>query len=315
MTRRILSIDGGGVKGVFPAAVLTQIEKTIGQPIAGYFDLIAGTSTGALIALALGLGFTSEAILNFYMTKSGEIFVPGLRATLLRTIRAKHESGQLRRALESQFGDRLLGESSTRLVIPSLSLETGEVYIYKTAHHPRLMTDYREKVVEVALATCAAPTLLPAHRAPSGVALIDGGMWANNPTGVAVVEAIGLLRWPAEDVHVLSLGCTSETLNLGSDSLNRGLLYWGPRVVSVFLAAQSKGSMGTAYTLLGGHERVQRISPTTASGRFAVDRVSDLDALKGLGFEIARTWIPRLQSAGFFDSRAEPFEPEYKITQ
>src|SRR5206468_3108582 len=114
-----------------------------------------------------------------------------------------YTSEPLRAALEEKFGDRRLGESRSRLVIPSVNLETGEVYIYKTAHHPRFERDYRERVVDVGLATAAAPTYFPTHRSAAGLPLIDGGMWANNPTGLATVEAIGVLGWERTSLRVL----------------------------------------------------------------------------------------------------------------
>src|SRR5437867_798455 len=128
--KRILSIDGGGIKGVLPAAFLAAIEETIGRPIAEYFDLIAGTSTGGIIALGLGLGMSAGDIMHFYEELGPTVF-GGNR--LWRTVRraglSAYTSAPLRVALEAKFGDRRLGESLNRLVIPSVNLETGEVYI------------------------------------------------------------------------------------------------------------------------------------------------------------------------------------------
>src|SRR5262249_14743007 len=137
-----------------------------------------------------------------------------LLATARWLTRGKYRPDALKEALTAQFGTRKLGESKTRLVIPSLNLETGEVHIYKTSHHPRLELDYRESAVDVAMATAAAPTYFPVHRAATGLGLIDGGTWANNPTGVAAVEAISILGWPAEDLRILSLGCTRRPLDV-----------------------------------------------------------------------------------------------------
>src|SRR2546423_1043044 len=74
--------------------------------------------------------------------------------------------------------------------------------------------NYKHKVVEVALSTAAAPSYFPAHRLSSGTPLVDGGVWANNPVGVAAVEAIGVLGWPADELRILSIGCTSAPLNV-----------------------------------------------------------------------------------------------------
>ncbi len=182
--KRILSIDGGGIKGVFPASFLTEIEKQTGRNIADYFDLIVGTSTGGIIALGLGMGFSAANILDFYEKNCDAIFSGNRFLKCLRHLYlSKYSSEPLKNALEKTFGNRKLGESSKRLVIPSLCLENGEVHIFKTAHNQRFMYDYKERVVDVALATAAAPTYFPTHRLAAGTPLVDGGMWVNNPVG------------------------------------------------------------------------------------------------------------------------------------
>lgn len=139
--RRILCIDGGGIKGVFPASFLATVEDTIGKPASKFFDLIVGTSTGGIIALGLGLGLSAQQILAFYEESGPNIFDGngGLRC-FRWLIRSKYEPAALRTALHNVFRERLLGESKTRLVIPSFNIETGEAHVWKTAHHPRLGT-------------------------------------------------------------------------------------------------------------------------------------------------------------------------------
>ena len=116
----------------------------------------------------------------------------------------KHSSEPLRRALEKVLGRRKLGESRTRLVIPAWHPLLERVYIYKTAHHPRLETDYKQLAIDAAMATAAAPTFLAPHMTESAIELIDGGVWANNPIGVAAIEAIGMLGWPGDKLKILS---------------------------------------------------------------------------------------------------------------
>ena len=204
--RKILAIDGGGVQGVLPAALLAEVEDAIGRPVVEYFDLIVGTSTGGIVALGLGLGLSAEKILKLYEELGPYVF-GGNR--LVRSLQhwgfAKYQPKNLKATLAKWFGDQRLGESSVRLVVPSTNLETGEVYIFKTAHVARFERDYKVPVVDVAMATAAAPTYFPTYWLTSGVPLVDGGAWANNPTGLAVVEAIGVLGWPREEICVLSL--------------------------------------------------------------------------------------------------------------
>ncbi|RUP06109.1 MAG: patatin [Mycobacterium sp.] len=308
-TRRILSIDGGGVKGVFPAAFLADVEEKLDRPIVDHFDLIVGTSTGGIIALGLGMGLSAKEILSFYQQRGPEIFRGNRAIGLLRWLgAAKYDPAPLKAALVEVFGDRRLGDSKTRLVIPSLDLETGQVHVKKTAHHPRFERDYTERVVDVALATAAAPTYFPTHRSEAGIPLIDGGMWANNPMGTAAVEALGVLDWAKGDVCLLGVGCTESPLSIAAHRRSRlGLNYWATRLVDVIMAGQSSASLGTAQLLLG-HENVYRVSPVVGSDRFKLDRAKDIESLRALGAAEARTQLPLIREK-FFSGPAEPFEP------
>ncbi|MDD5463618.1 MAG: CBASS cGAMP-activated phospholipase [Candidatus Moranbacteria bacterium] len=312
MTKKILSIDGGGIKGVFPASFLSVIEETTGKKISEYFDLIVGTSTGGIIALGLGMGFSAKELLEFYEEMGPKVFKGNKLTRFLRSIGiSKYDDRALRKALEMKFADRKLGESKNRLVIPSLNIENGEVHVYKTAHHQRFQRDYNVKVVEVALATTAAPTFFPTHKSASGVPLVDGGLWANNPMGLAVVEAIGVLDWPRDELKILSIGCTSEPLSVKwARKFSMGKAYWGFKVVDVFMSAQSSASLGTAQ-LLAGHKNVIRISPIVAKGKFGLDITEGINSLKGLGDTEARKALPEIES--FFIDKAEPFNPIYPL--
>lgn len=313
--RRILTIDGGGIKGVFPASLLASVEDTIGDKISNYFDLIVGTSTGGIIALALGIGLPAQEILEFYETLGIEVFKGNKLINAIKQIGlSKYRQKPLKVALESKFGNRKLGESKKRLVIPSVNLENGEVYIYKTSHHPRLQRDYKQTIVEVALATSAAPSYFPTQVNSSGTPLVDGGLFANNPMGLAVVEAIGMLNWDRSSLRILSLGCTKEPLNItrGRKS-SLGFGYWGPKIVNVFMAAQSSVSLGTAQ-LLAGHDNIIRIDPVMPINRFGIDTIQEIQSLKGLGDSEARKALPKLRETFFNGQKVEDFEPYCKLS-
>lgn len=308
MPKKILSIDGGGIKGVFPASFLSSIEEVIGGRVADYFDLIVGTSTGGIIALGLGLGFSAKEILGFYEKHGPSIFRGNRFFKILRhAALAKYDNVALTKALEETFGEKKLGESSVRLVVPSFNLDTGEVHLYKTCHHEKFDRDYSERAVDVALATSAAPTFFPTHRTSSGIPLIDGGVWANNPIGTAVVEAIGVLDWDKNNIEVLSLGCTTEALDVRAGRRRSlGWAYWGPKLADVFIASQSSASLGTAAVIIG-HEKIHRISPHAANGKFGIDVIKEINFLKGLGVSEARKQLPNLRS--LFSEKAEQFTP------
>src|SRR5580765_1488551 len=122
---RILSIDGGGIKGVFPAAFLAAIEENLPHPISQYFDLITGTSTGGIIALGLGFGLSASQLLEFYI-KRGPMIFPKERRRLWRRwtldwFGSRYQSTALRSALTDVFGSAKLGQVKARVLIPSMN--------------------------------------------------------------------------------------------------------------------------------------------------------------------------------------------------
>jgi patatin-like phospholipase/acyl hydrolase len=326
--KRILSIDGGGIKGVMPAAFLATLEEVTGKRIVDHFDLIAGTSTGGIIALGLGLGLSATNLLSFYEKKGPGIFSqePMVGASLVRRalrhlrhkaqnarrlILPKYRPAALHAALEEAFGDQTLGESQTRLVIPAFDRQRCSVHIFKTPHHERLLTDWKQRAVDVALATAAAPTYLPSHRLANGISLLDGGVWANNPVGVAVVEAIGILGWDPRSLHVLSLGCTEAPSAPAEQSGMAGLVR---RMADLFLLGQSHGAMGTAKLLMGAADAGQRLfrfQHIARPGEFGLDAVEQIPVLKGIGAAMAREALPRV-IASFLNDPREPFVPQYR---
>ncbi len=311
--KRILSIDSGGIKGTFPASFLATVEEAVGHPVADYFDLITGTSTGGIIALGLGLGRTASEVMRFYDELGPSVFSgSGIVKFIRKWIFAKYDPSPLRTALEKQLGDNKLGESRKRLIIPSLNLETGEVHIFKTSHHPHLEIDYTVRAVDVALATAAAPTYFPSHVLGAGVPLVDGGVWANNPMAVAVVEAIGLLGWPREDIRILSLGCTSTPFNVDwARRWSLGNLYWANKVVDVFMSGQASAALGMAQHIIG-KGNICRINPVAPEGRYTLDGVQAMRWLKGLGETEARKWLPEVR-AKFLQEPADEFTPSHEL--
>ena len=313
--RRILAIDGGGIKGVFPAAFLVELEDQLGEPIAGYFDLIAGTSTGGIIALGLGLGMTAKDILELYEKNGSRIF-PHSRGFALRGIfGAKYAKAALSEVLIEAFGQQRLGESRTRLVIPSLNLATERVHIYKTSHHVGIINDYKVPAVEVALATVAAPTYFPVHLSPEGVPFVDGSVWARNPMGLAVIEAIGIIGWPRESLRLLSLGCTATHMDVSWTSWKKhtslGSAFWAARLADVFMKAQSSSAVVTAHALIGG-ENVFRIDPDMSQHRFTLDGVQHMPLLRRLGQGEASKALPTLAPI-FFQEKAALFVPSHRL--
>lgn len=324
--KRILALDGGGIKGAFAAGFLEAIEECTGKRIAEHFDLIAGTSTGGIIALGLALGMSAKEIAQFYVNDGPRIFgqqnaldepgwlsrtgsrVRAMFRTKMQLMAPKYDASQLAKALERAFASKRLGDSSVRLVIPAYQADKEDVYVFKTRHHPRFQMDWKESAVNVALATAAAPTYFRAHPMPSGAPLIDGGVWANNPAGLAAVEARGVLGWRDDDLFILRLGCTEEALDIPVASGYAGLLL---KSTALFMQGQSRGADGTAMLLSGHRDHEPRYflcQHKVPVGKFSLDSTGMVQRLRGLGATYAREKIPLLEKH-FLNDKAEPFVP------
>jgi patatin-like phospholipase/acyl hydrolase len=320
--RRILSIDGGGIMGTQPASFLAALEEDLDHPIGDYFNLIAGTSTGGILAIGLAMGIPARELLDLYVRRGPHIFgqsggmLENLAGDLWRRLKhvvaPKHDAQLLRKELVTVLGDRRIGDARRRLLVPAWDADHRGVYIYKTAHHPRLKTDYKRHAVDAAMATAAAPTYYRRHRTVDDVGLLDGGVWANNPIALAVVEATTLLGWPADSLRVLSLGCVNEVYMLG-EALGLGGLAFD--VTRLFMDGQSHGALGMAK-LITGHqyerEAIFRCCPDVPKGFFKLDDTRKITQLKGMGASSARKERSRLEPV-FFSEPAEPFEPIYKL--
>jgi uncharacterized protein len=306
---KILSIDGGGLKGVFPASLLAGVERALGlKSAAEYFDLIAGTSVGGILALGLGLGISASELESFLVALGSGVFPPSRPATLRLLLGlTRYNPTPLREALEQIFQRKTLADSKVRLLIPSFDACKPDIHIFKTAHSKRLMMDYRLEAVEVAMATAAAPTYFPAYDSSKHVVLVDGGVWANNPVALAVVEAITLLQHSPDDVDVLSIGCTEETVDFRQSW--HGGAFWLRRGLFAAMHGQSQSALGIARHLTGrdrGADRVLRINPAVAAKRFNLDGAKRIRELQGLGYSEARNVLPYVRDR-FFAERCEPF--------
>ena len=310
---QILSLDGGGLKGIFTASFLSAIEETTRKNIVDYFDLIAGTSTGGIIALALGLGFRPEEILSFYKERGNDIFPAqsfcGRVPLNIKTwFRRKYSSKPLQCALRDYFGNRRLCESTKRLIIPSYDSVRGAVYIYKTPHHEKLRTDYKELVQDVALATTSAPTYFQSFITDAGVRLIDGGIWANNPSMVALAEALGYLARPQGTIAILSIGTTRQTLTSMKSHIAGGIWAWRRKALEFMMSGQSRAAENQCFHILSD-DRFLRINPTVG-GDYALDKMSE--ELEGIGKTEARNRVDEVNNI-FLQHKAKPYLPIYKL--
>lgn len=244
----LLTIDGGGIRGLLPARVLQDIEQRLRgagdtATLARHFDLIAGTSTGALIALGTALAgrngterYTASDIVELYLRRGKEIFPHALGATVHTAVQAfhnKYAAAGLEGLLHEVFGNAPLSSATTNLLITSFDTEAMRPHCMK--HRPthggqEAAFDYYMR--DAARASTAAPTYFPPARiSPIGspeikFSLIDGGVFANNPSGLAYVETTKI--FPEErDFLILSLGTGNEHHGYGYHEIHSwGYVEW-----------------------------------------------------------------------------------------
>lgn len=268
---RILSLDGGGIRGIFPAAFLAGLERTYtrGDSIGAYFDLIAGTSTGGILALGLGAGFSAAELCELYARRGGEVFPPfpenplGRLKAWFRDARQyahyTYDAEALRNLLADALGDRLFGDSQRRLCIPAFEGRHSEVYLFKTPHHPDYQTDRHERMIDVALATAAAPTYFRPLEHNQYV-LVDGGVWANNPVMLAVIEALTCFEVTRDQIDVLSVGCGDDPYIVSSRQIAKGGIWHWRKIMHAAMRLQSAAATNQSRLLLGP-PAVKRVDP------------------------------------------------------
>lgn len=265
---RILALDGGGLRGTFTAAVLAKWDDMLksggGNEIVRHFDMVAGTSTGAILAIGLGLGLTPLAILNFYRNQGPKIFPKDRR--LRHWLKSKHESATLRSTLEAVFGNKRLRDSCCRLVLPTVRAIHGEAEAIVTAHSPDRTGFSAISAVDAALASSAAPTYFDEAVVESPIALetyLDGGIWANNPVLPALAEAVRHLKIPLDRIDVLSVGTMGSEVDF-TDALGKGKAGWAPASADLFFTAQehAAATLADSFLSLARHLRVNQHTPS-----------------------------------------------------
>lgn len=324
-TFRILALDGGGYKGLYTAGVLHEIEK-FNKPIAEHFDLITGTSVGGLIALAIAAGRTSGEIKNFFLDRGEEIFPRGSwTQRQLRTIsrwvgRGKYVDVGLRTALESILGSSRLRDANSYLCIPTLNLPTLSPFVFKTDHDHTLTRDSDALMSDVARATSAAPTYLPVAEIDAfpGHQFADGGLWANNPSLVGLVEAFRFFVGPGkayDRIRLLSIG-TVDDVKPRSITRPTGLsiLTGGEEILIATLTAQERAVTYQVNflkdTFCAPVEYIRIPSPSISPDHLpdiGLDVVTETSkkTLLMYGSRAGQEWNRKPEISAFFDVPAE----------
>lgn len=209
----VLSIDGGGIRGIVPALVLAELEKRLEKPVAGLFDLLCGTSTGGILALGLvkdaGNGlpqYSAADLVKIYQDRGREIFQRSFWrgvSSVGSMLDEKYSAKGLEKVLEEYFENEPMGSALTNVMVTAYDIQNREPVFMKSWHDKFRSLEMRF----AGRATSAAPTYFEPALTPIGGAvraLIDGGVFVNNPAVSAYVEALRL--YPGEDIFVLSIG-------------------------------------------------------------------------------------------------------------
>lgn len=306
---RILSLDGGGIRGAFTAAVLAKWEELAKLPIVNHFDLIAGTSTGGILALGLCLGIPAQKMVEFYEKEGPEIFpMTGLTSRKVRSLRqlfhSKFDASILEEKLRAAYSQSPRGGgpqgtklicSPHRLLITSYNLTSDNLRLYRTSHHPYATGHDHLSAETVARATSAAPSYFnvasvddPKTRHEA----VDGGVWANCPAMAALCEAVQALKFPLDSIDLLSVGTTDMPSLVGSPRLFKGLLGWAKKAPNLLMKSQMQATLSYVEQLL--QDRFLRIDDSAVTN--GLDDVSSIPMLINKGADAAETYFEKVRS-------------------
>jgi len=246
---RILALDGGGIRGLIPALVLDAIEQQLGQPIAGSFDLISGTSTGGILAVGLTTPgangrpkYAPAALADLYRKEGGRIFhsTMGHKLTSLFSVNGpKYDAGGIEGVLNDYFGEARLKDSLTDVLVTSYEIDQLRDPFFFSSRMARSNPAYDFPIRLVARATSAAPTYFPPLKLTANpgdthpyYALVDGGVFANNPALCAYAEARATDG--AREVLIVSIGTGQREDSIPYDRARGwGLAGWARTIIDV----------------------------------------------------------------------------------
>lgn len=217
--KKVLAIDGGGIRGLIPAIMLAEIEKRTGRRIADLFDVVAGTSTGGLLALGLTLPgldgrprYSAQDMVDLYWQEGSAIFSSSLRYRLMSVwglAAPRYPSRSIESVLRSYFGQHRLKECLSHVIVTAYEITQRETFFFRS-HRAGQNEAYDFAMADVARATSAAPSFFKPKQVRAGdgkvYTLVDGGLSVSNPAMAAYIDV--KLRWnqPDCDVLLLSLG-------------------------------------------------------------------------------------------------------------
>lgn len=283
--KNILSIDGGGIRGVVALVMLVEIEKATGKKCCELFDLIAGTSTGSIIACSLASGMPASEVLKNYKEMANSVFSSRIRRWVNRFIRVfyqgfsspKHDLRKLSKALKKVFHDTELRDLHTDVLVTSYNVKSEDLFIIKSTKEAHKSMP----VWKACTASSAAPGYFGAFRLDDKTDLIDGGVAANNPSMCAVSEIIKLSDLDPKDLNLVSVG-TGKTgayfPYTKKNALNLGFAEWAPSILGVLFDGNSDATEYMCKMVLSG-DKMERLQVNVPAKYSKMDEAKNIDKL------------------------------------
>lgn len=233
----ILSLDGGGIRGLILLKQLIKLEEELGKPLYLAFDLISGTSTGGIIGVLLSLGFSANDLMTFYTIHGEKIF--NKKWYRLGLFRPKYDDSYFNNIIKEYVGDKTLKDVYTDILIVGYDVTNKDKIIFKSKK-AKVDDSYNYSLFDVIRSTSSAPTFFKPHQInKSDNYIVDGGLVINNPSMVSWVEVINYdIKYDKVNIISFSTGTKEEPAN--KKVIKGGQLFWAAPTVDILLAEQSQ---------------------------------------------------------------------------
>lgn len=320
----ILALSGGGFRGLYTARILADLEQHVGEPLARRFDLLAGTSIGGILALALAMEIPAAKMVHLFESHGEEIF--RRRFALFGILRASYSQDKLRELLEADdlFGQQRLEAARHRVLVPSINYSSGRPVVFKTPHHVDFFRDQQHRLVDIALATSAAPGYFPRHVFDNNQ-YVDGGLFANAPGLLAVHEALCFLGQSREALRLVAIGTMSSKFTVDPSGNREGGTFdwggWNPTVMPKRLfglaisAQESLTDFQLRHRLHPGHYfHIDEDLTDERARAVALDKADAAarEVLLGAAAESSKTWLGKPEFRAVLQHRAH--RPTFSFT-
>jgi len=255
---RVLCLDGGGMRGVFTAAFLAGTEEILGDRLASHLDLVAGTSAGGLIALGLASGRSGQQMLDLFRDHGRDIFSGSWPGRQM--FMPKYSRKGLDRLLQEEFGELRMRDLSLPTCISAYEAVSGQTRVFKTFH-------------------------------------VDGGVWANNPSMIAITEAVRRLGQGLTDIRLLSVGTVAPRAQIKSFRKGRrmGLVAWAKPAIALLQGGPAMGNHFQALHLLGADHYLRIGDRAEQAAPVALDDVDACQPLAAIGHRAALDNWPQVK--------------------